>query len=420
MRIRIFYGWVIVACAFLALMITNGIIVTGISAFDPALLAEFGWSRGALKFRDLLTFALAGLLGPVGGALADRVGVRPLMLVGASLLAACQVAYARIDSAAGMYLVHLAFAVVLVTCGLIVAVLLTSRWFVARRGTALGIVIVGTSVAGVVFPIVNTYLVGALGWRGAMLALAAAPLLLVVVVALLVRDYPADLGLQPYGHDPAASTSSPAPHAAGLEYREALQTVTFWALAIAAMTTFYSILGTQAHMILYLRSLGLGDVTAASGLSLLFVMGLIGKFAFGMMADMFDKKRVLLLNLVVMWVGSLALASMSPPAIWPAVLLFGFGWGGIYTLLQVLCMSSFGLKAGGKILGTITVLDALGGGLGIWLTGLLYDRTGSYALPFGLVAGMVTLALIAGTLVNPVLAERQARLASTAAAGANS
>lgn len=420
MRVRIFYGWIIVACAFLALMITNGIIVTGISAFDPELLAEFGWSRGALKFRDLLTFALAGLLGPVGGALADRVGVRPLMLVGAALLAACQVAYARIDSAVGMYLVHLAFAVVLVTCGLIVAVLLTSRWFVARRGTALGIVIVGTSVAGVVFPIVNTYLVTALGWRSAMLALAAAPLLLVVVIALFVRDYPADLGLEPWGHEPAGSTATAAPHASGLEYREALRTVTFWALAVAAMTTFYGILGTQAHLILYLRSLGLGDVTAASGLSLLFVMGLIGKFAFGMMADLFDKKRVLLLNLVVMWVGSLALASMSQPAIWPAVLLFGFGWGGIYTLLQILCMSSFGLKAGGKILGTITVLDALGGGLGIWLTGLLYDRTGSYALPFGLVAGMVTLALIAGTLVNPVLAERHARLASTAAAGANS
>lgn len=409
MATRIFYGWVIVACAFLALLTTNGIIITGITAFDPALLEEFGWSRGALKFRDLLTFALAGLLAPLSGALADRFGVRPLMLGGAALLAVCLVGYAQITSATGMYAVHVLFAGVLVSCGLIVAVLLTSRWFVARRGTALGLVIVGTSLGGVLFPVLNTYLIAEYGWRTAMLALTGAPVLLLVAVATLVREFPSDMGLRAYGQETAAGQPGPSPHASGLSYGEALRTVTFWGLAVAAMATFYGILGAQAHLILYLRSLEMSDVQAASGLSLLFLTGLIGKFFFGMLADVFDRKRVLLLNLVVMWLGSLALASMSPRAVWPAVLLFGFGWGGIYTLLQVLCMSSFGLKAGGKILGTITVLDAMGGGVGIWLTGLLYDRTGSYALPFAIIAGMVTLAFVAGTFVNPRLAEAQTR-----------
>ncbi|MBI2221988.1 MAG: MFS transporter [Acidobacteria bacterium] len=399
---RVFYGWVIAACAFCTLLVTNGLIITGINAFDASLLAEFGWSRGGLKFRDLLTFIAAGLLAPVGGALSDRFGVRRMMLTGAALLAVCLWAYSHIHSAAGMYAVHVLFAVVLVTCGLMVCVLLTSHWFVAARGTALGFVIIGTSLGGVVFPVLNTVVIAAYGWRTAMQLLIAAPLLLWVAIAALVRDSPADKGLQPYGAGravPAAGTTRRQPERS-VPYGQALRTTTFWALAVTAMSTFYAILATQAHLILYLRSLGASPVKAASGLSTLFVMGMIGKFLFGMLADLYDKQRVLQVNLLVMWIGGLALASMSPGAVWFAIALFGLGWGGIYTLLQVITMTAFGLAAGGKILGTITVLDAIGGGLGIWLTGLLYDRTGSYASAFAIVAGLITLAAGASTLVN--------------------
>ncbi len=66
---RPFYGWIIAACAMVVLFTTNGLIIGGINVFDESLLKEFGWSRSDLKFRDLLTFALAGLLGPLAGAL---------------------------------------------------------------------------------------------------------------------------------------------------------------------------------------------------------------------------------------------------------------------------------------------------------------------------------------------------------------
>jgi MFS family permease len=85
---------------------------------------------------------------------------------------------------------------------------------------------------------------------------------------------------------------------------------------------------------------------------------------------------------------------MNPALFWPFVILFGFGWGGLYTLLQLLTMDSFGLKAGGKILGTITVLDALGGGLGPWVSGVLFDKTGNYQASFLVVSGLITIALL--------------------------
>jgi MFS family permease len=129
-------------------------------------------------------------------------------------------------------------------------------------------------------------------------------------------------------------------------------------------------------------------------------MGLVGKFLFGWLGDVMDRRRVFVMNLAVMFAGSLCLASMSKAAFWPFLVLFGVGWGGLYTMLQLLTVDCFGLKAAGKILGTITLLDAIGGGLGPWVTGVLFDRTGSYAVPFAAVSALIFLALLAGATLE--------------------
>ncbi len=404
---KIFYGWVIAFMAMIILMISNGIVIPGITVFDSALLESFGWSRGALKFRDLLTFAFAGLVGPFAGALADRYGVRRLIAFGLLLLAGCLFAYARIQSVAGMYIIHTLYAAVLATSGLIVAVMLVSHWFVARRGTAIGIALVGTSLGGIIFPQLGTSLIERYGWRRAFEIEAIFPILLFVLVLLLVRDRPADKGLEALGastagdpHEQKTGAQKTSVSDQGMDYGAALRTPTFWALAFAAMTTFYAILGAQAHLFLHLTDQGFDPGTAAKGVSLLFLLALVGKVTFGFLADQLDRKRVFLGNLLVMLVGVVLLATMVPSLIWPAIALFGLGWGGLYTLLQLLTVESFGLKAFGKILGTITVLDALGGGLGIWLTGLLFDRTGSYQVPFAVLAVLVFFALLAATQVR--------------------
>ena len=118
---------------------------------------------------------------------------------------------------------------------------------------------------------------------------------------------------------------------------------------------------------------------------------------------------VCLTNIAIMLVGALLLASMKEALLWPFILIFGLGWGGLYTMLQLTCMDSFGTRAGGKILGTITVLDAIGGGLGIWITGVLFDRSKSYETAFALIAALVFLAFLAAlALQNPQAASKEA------------
>ncbi len=185
-----------------------------------------------------------------------------------------------------------------------------------------------------------------------------------------------------------------------MSFSETLRTPTFWALAFVACTTFYAIMSVVAHLFLYGTDLGFTPQKAGSALSLAFGMALIGKFGFGLLADHWNQKGVFLINLGVMLLGAILLASLDPTLLWPAIALFGLGWGGLYTLLQLLTMNSFGLRAAGKILGTIAVVDAIGGGLGSWVTGLLYDRTGSYQVPFAALAVLVFLAMLAATRIK--------------------
>ncbi len=117
---RFFYGWVIAACALLTLLVSNGMTISGLTVFDEPLLKEFGWSRGGLKFRDLIQFALAGLLAPFAGALADRFGVKRLIMSGAGLLALCFAAYSQLFSLTMLYAIHVVIAMVLSLGGLVV------------------------------------------------------------------------------------------------------------------------------------------------------------------------------------------------------------------------------------------------------------------------------------------------------------
>lgn len=399
MRQRIL-PWAVAFSALLMLMISNGLVVTGITAFDEALLKEFGWSRGALKFRDLLTLLLAGAFAPFIGILIDRFGVRPLMIAGSLLLALGYLAYASIQHIGHVYLIHLLFGVVLTACGLNIAVIWVSQWFVRHRGTAIGLALVGTSLGGMFFPPVIVALTQALGWRASFAWLALSPLLILLLGLLLGRP-PSAFRVQALGADnpPPQGGSVPDP-ARDLSYGEALRTVTFWALAFTAMMTFYSMLAASAHLFLHLRGLGFEPPVAARGLSLMFGMALIGKFLFGLLADHLPQKKVFLGNIAVMFFGSLFLASLDARLVWVAIILFGLGWGGLYTLLQLQAVNSFGLSAAGKILGTITVLDAAGGGLGIFLTGFLYDRFGSYQVPFALLSVLLFLAFLISTRIR--------------------
>jgi len=399
---RFYYGWVIATCTLLIMWITNGITLAGLTVFDEELLNFLGGAdgpdglRGALKFRDTITLLGGGLLAPLAGALADRIGVRPLMVVGLILLSVANFLYSRINSMGDIYGIHTIIAMSLAGAGLVVNVMIVSKWFVRNRGLAVGMTVAGTSLGNAALPQLNAWLIGEFGWRMAFVYTAGIPLLLIPIVLFVMREKPEDMGLVAPGSESLAA-SGMSHTQMGMTYREALRTSNFWLLATIAMLTFYSILALLTNLFLHMREQGFEPQVAASGLSVLFLLGLVGKLASGVLADLVGRKRVLVGTLAIMCVGAWLLISTSNVTFWPAIVLLGAGWGGLYTLLQLLAAETFGVRDLGKILGTITVLDTFGGGMGPVLTGLMYDRFGDYTIPFTIIAVLVTVALVLAT-----------------------
>jgi MFS family permease len=393
----LYYGWIIAVTSGVILLITNGMALSGLNVFDKPLLEALSAASGApvslaaLKARDAITLGVSGLMAPLAGAAADRFGVRPLMLIGAVLLSAGYFLYSTADSLSSIYAIHVLFASALATCGLVVNVILVSRWFVKDRGLALGIALAGTSLGNGTLPPLNAALIGELGFRPAFAWTSLLPLLLIPVILFIVRERPADLtSQQPQNGAPRGAVAS-------LTLRAALRTSNFWVLALVAMLTFFSIIGTQAHLNLYMLGRGFSPMDAGLSYTVLFYLGLIGKIASGFLADRLGRKPVFVSTLLIMAAGALLLTRPGGGVLWAGLVFFGLGWGGLYTLLQLLAADYFGPQHLGKILGAITVLDTFGGGLGPPLIGAIRDRAGSYDNAFLLIAGLVTVALLIAT-----------------------
>ncbi len=404
--------WTIAGMGLVILMITNGLTAVAISVFDESLLNEFGWTRGELKFRDFLNFAVVALFAPFGGLVLDRVGARRMLIAGCLVLAGAYFAYSRIDQLLQMYLIHVAFAVALLAAGTMVVIVLVSSWFVEKRGLAIGIALVGTSAGSFLLPPLNALLIGELGWRRSFVVESFFPLAILLLVLLLVHNSPTEVGGQPVG----VAADGPDPRRSGLEFGQALRTRTFWAIGSSGFLIYYSILAIFAHLFLHMRDLGYEPKVAASALSLLSVVAMLSKLGSGWLADRFDRHKVFMGCLAVMLTGVGGLSTLKGGAwVWSSVALVGLGWGGLFTLYNMLTVNNFGLKSIGKINGTVSSMESFGGGLGIWLTGALFDVSGSYQVPFLVLLGCVAIGLAIGTQIKSELPEdRLRRLAATA------
>jgi MFS family permease len=393
------YGWTaIVPSVFVILLVTNGLTLGGMAAFDPTLIAQLGVSRAEVKFGDFIQLGITALVTIGSGWLSDRYGVRPVMALGIAALAVGFFALGRVDSLADLYWARFMMGVGLAGAGLAICVVAVSRWFILRRGLALGVVLAGTSLGNGFFPRIFTTLIADEGLRAAADIAAVAILLLSFLVWWPLREWPASVGAEPYGRSRLAAagvaTEGDAQGAVGpvLSYREILARREFWLIGVAAFATFFAILGVNNNMILHMQALGLPPATGSLIAIPLFLAGLIGKLASGWLTDLLGRKPVWVASLCLMLGATLLLLTMQAGWVPIAAVILGLGWGANYTLLQAVVSDVFGTRSLGRVMGAITVLDAGGGALGPWVTAAIADGSGSYQAGFAAIA----LLLVAG------------------------
>jgi len=398
--------WVVVACSFLVLFVSQGMTIGGLQVFDEKLLAHLGAvsgeqvSLGAFKGGLSIMFATAGILGMLAGWLCDRVGPSKLILAGLALLAYGNYRYSSVDTLTDIYVISALFGVVLVLCGLMINVYLVSSWFTRKRGLAIGLVLAGTSLGNAAFPKLNGWLLQTMDWQQVFVWIAWIPIVSIPLLFFFLRDSPSTSGAA----SGAPQIAGELPKLSGYTLKAALLSRNFWIVATIAMCTFYGILAMSGHTYLFFRREGYSEATAASAVSILFFGGLIGKIASGYLAEKYGRKRVLLIGLLMMLAGITAMVAgmnaSSAAGVWSGLVLFGFGWGGIYTLIQVLAADLFGMLALGKILGAINILDTFGGAMGPVVTGIMVDRTGAYLQPFLLITVLLLIATLAACFLD--------------------
>ncbi|MCZ8129794.1 MAG: MFS transporter [Steroidobacteraceae bacterium] len=408
------YPWLIAAFGPLIIFVSNGLTTTAITVFDAEIIREFGLSRGDFKLRDAISYWGVALLVPFTGMLVDRVGPKRMILFGMALLALGYWWYARVGSLQEMYAIHALFAVALACAGTPPVILLVSSWFRKYRGLVIGLAVTGTSFGTIVLSPLNGWLIENFGWRQGFLYESALPLAVLLLVALLVRNTPGEVGRTAVGQ--AAGT--PELRSEGLTFAEAIRTRTFWAIGLSGMLLFYTTLAFVSHLFLHMTDLGYELGVAKYALSIFGLVALVAKFGLGWIADVVDRHKVFFACLGVALIGVVLLATMQKSLVWAAIVVFGLGWGGLFTLYNMLVVNNLGLRNAGTINGSISFMESLGGGLGIWLTGVLYDRQGSYEDAFRLLVVLVVIGIVVATQVRDEVARRRAGVAPPATAGA--
>jgi MFS family permease len=412
-RLRLFYGWVVVAVAF----VTMGIGVNARTAFSllfAPLLDEFGWERGLTALAFSLGFFISAFLSPLMGTLMDRWGPRAVVIAGVLCVGAGMGLAPLIREPWHLYLT-LGFCVSggSLAVGYTGHALFLPNWFVRRRGLAIGLAFSGVGVGSIVLlPWMQRVIVRS-GWRQACLAMAILLVVVLVPLNLLQRRRPEDLGLHPDGDPAASSTAGTHPanvvdHAwASVDWTlaRAVRTARFWWIALGYVTALFAWYGVQVHQTKYLMEIGFDPARAAYALGLVGFMGIAGQIGLGHLSDRVGREAVWALGSAG-FVACCALLLVMRQYPTGALLhlmvaaqgLLGYGLASIYGAIPA---EIFEGRQYATIFATLSVASTVGAGLGPWVAGMLYDRTGTYALAFSLAMAASVVSAVAMWLASP-------------------
>ena len=417
MRLPFFYGWVVIAVAF----VTMGVGVNARTAFSllfPPILDEFGWERGVTAGAFSFGFLVSAVLSPTLGRMMDRRGPRVVIefgviLMGAGLLLAPMVSqpwhlYATLGLLVGGGSVCLGYT----GQGLFLP-----NWFVKRRGFAMSVAFSGVGVGSIILlPWVQS-LIGQVGWRGACRNLGILILALLVPINLLLRRRPEDMGLAPDGDAAAAAVAAASGAAGGRNVVDpawaavdwtlgrAVRTARFWWIAVAYFFGLFAWYAVQVHQTRYLVEIGFTPSDAAWALGFVSLAGIPGQIALGHLSDRIGREWVWTagsLGFVLCYL-ALILLRESPTMglLYFMVIAQGMLGYGLTSVIGAIPAEIFQGRHYGSIFGTLMLSAVAGGGTGPWLTGVIHDATGSYALAFWIAIAGSALSAIAVWIAGP-------------------
>ncbi|MBW2423851.1 MAG: MFS transporter [Deltaproteobacteria bacterium] len=398
-----YHGWKIVGVAFMAHFIAVGFVMYSYGVLFKALAADFGGSRlGVASGLTVMQIAMS-LFAPLLGRPLDRGSIRRVMMAGAISTAVGFLLASQMTALWQWYLLLVTLiGLGTASLGSLAANTLVARWFVRRRGMALGIAGMGVSASGAVMAPIASILMGSVGWRGAFLVYASTLLFVMLPVLWAFVRTPEQLGLAGHaeivgGEADEAVSTAPLPAASGVRMSRVspLRQRNFWIITLTMGLNFGVNAAVATHIIPHGTDLGIPSTDVAFSISLLGLMSTLGKPFFGRMADRIDRRIVYSIAASFQMAGVALLGSAQNQAsLLLAGALFGLGLGGMIPIWGSTVGAGFGRLAFARVSGLTLIWMLPIQAVPNPLAGHLFDRLGSYDLAFQVMFGHLAVSVL--------------------------
>ncbi len=349
---------------------------------------EYGWSRTVMSASSALSFLMMGVLAMVGGRLSDRYGPSRVLGVTGGLYGLGFALLSQVTAPWQLFAICGSFIGLGLSTHDVVTLSTVARWFEGRRGIMTAVVKVGTAAGQVAVPPLVALLIAGMGWRPAVAVLGLGAAALLLLAALMVKSPP----VRPAG--PAASAAASGGQG-GLTFAAARRSRVLWTLCAVQFCFFSALMTVPLHLPIHGMDLGLSASGAATLLSVVGGASVAGRLAVGRLVDVIGGRRAFALCFVALIAGLGGLSVLMVPwALFATVAVYGFSHGALFVVVSPTVAEYFGMRAHGAIFGTVLFAGTLGGSVGPILTGMTFDRTGSYVPAFLTLTLLACLALL--------------------------
>jgi MFS family permease len=408
---RVFYGWFALAGVMLLIFTMSGAFVYSFGVFLPVISADMGWSRGAMAMALSIGILSFGLPSPLFGVLVARFGPRFTLILGNLIGALAVAAMAFVQEIWQVYALYIIIGLGGGFGGYIACSTVVTAWFIKRRPLALGMFTACGALGGFVFPPLTTALIGAIDWRLTWLVLGG--IVMVIGVGLgavaLVRNSPRDMGLEPDGVPPGLVADGPLPvrrpsggPGDGASLKDILKGRLIWLIAAFAAANAFTLGTMSAHQVAYLQDIDFTPMLAATTVSLMSAMSVIGGVTLGALALRLNLKYLALAGFACQLAAmSILLTTRELGLMYVFAVLLGLGNGALTATMPTFVGLHFHGDQYARAIGVVLPFQVCTQAVASFVGGAIYDATQTYRPAFMIVTVFILLGALFISLARP-------------------
>ena len=387
-----FYGWVIVASGCIIFLLAWGFQYS-YGIFFTELCQDFGWTRTIISGGYSLFMLWHSILSLPAGWLNDKYGPRLTLALSIISLGA---GYGLMSIINAPWHLYLFFGILVGTGNGFCFVPVTStisRWFLKKRGMALGITLSGIGIGTLILAPFAQFLIFNFDWRNSYLIIAGIVIIIGLPLSQLMRLHPAETGLV---------SNSEMESEVDFRFKQAIKTKAFWFLFVIYAILILILQMVMVHLKALVVDIGIMPTIAATILGLIGGVSILGRIVIGSYSDKFGRKVFFFIGFLLIGIAMLLL--MEAREAWQFYIfsaLFGFGYGSCIPLFPAITADWFGTEFHGSIFGALAIAPGIGGAIGPLLGGYIFDLAGSYDIAIATGAALSFLAATSSSLIKP-------------------